>query len=85
MVIKKSERLRMMTKKLGDALGNYFQVRENVNTDDVQMKMYAQSLKSCADDKFANANEVQLRNFAQMKGCGKCERHLKKKGCGCEK
>ena len=71
-------RLKVMIKKLGDALGHYFQMRENANANDLQVRMFKQALKN------ANANEVQLQNFSHLKKCDGCERKSKKDGCDCE-
>ena len=71
-------RLKVMIKKLGDALGYYFQMRENANANDLQVRMFKQALKN------ANANEVQLQNFSHLRKCDGCERKSKKDGCDCE-
>lgn len=77
-------RLKVMVKKLGVALGYYFQMRDYANADNAQIRMYEQALKKGDGDKSANANEVQLQNFSQMKECAGCVRRAKRKGCECK-
>lgn len=77
-------RLKVMVKKLGYALGYYFQMRDNANVNDLQIKLYKQALKKTDGDNNANANEVQLQNFSQMKECADCVRRAKRKGCECK-
>ena len=71
-------RLKVMIKKLGDALGYYFQMRENANVNDLQVRMFKKALKN------ASANEVQLQNFSHLRKCVGCKRKSKKDGCDCE-
>ncbi len=77
-------RLRMMIKKLGVALGNYFQLNENLNANEKQIRMYERALKNDKRIVFLNANDVQLRNFSQMIECSGCVRRAKRKGCKCK-
>ena len=78
MAMANENRLRIMIKKLGDALGYYFQMRENANVNDLQVRMFKRALKN------ANANEVQLQNFSHLRKCDGCKRKSKKDGCDCE-
>ena len=78
MAMANENRLRIMIKKLGDALGYYFQMRENANVNDLQVRMFKRALKN------ANANEVQLQNFSHLKKCDGCKRKAKSNGCDCE-
>lgn len=79
MIIMANEnRLKVMIKKLGNALGYYFQMREKANVNDLQVRMYKQALKN------ADANEVQMQNFLHLKKCDGCKRKAKSKGCDCE-
>lgn len=77
-------RLKVMIKKLGYALGYYFQMRDNADVNDLQIRLYKQALKKADCDKSVSANEVQLRNFSQMKECAGCTRRAKRNGCECK-
>ena len=79
MIIMANEnRLKVMIKKLGDALGYYFQMRDNANVNDLQVRLFKKALKN------VSANEVQLQNFSHLKKCDGCVRRAKKKACDCE-
>ena len=71
-------RLKVMIKKLGNALGYYFQMRDNANVNDLQVRLFKKALEN------SNANEVQLQNFSHLKKCDGCKRRAKKKVCDCE-
>ena len=70
--------LKVMIKKLGNALGYYFQMRDNANVNDLQVRLFKKALEN------SNANEVQLQNFSHLEKCDGCVRRAKKKACDCE-
>ena len=79
MIIMANEnRLKVMIKKLGNALGYYFQMRDNANVNDLQVRLFKKALEN------SNANEVQLQNFSHLGKCDGCKRRAKKKECDCE-
>ena len=79
MIIMANEnRLKVMIKKLGNALGYYFQMREKADVNDLQVRLFKKALKN------VSANDVQLQNFSHLKKCDGCKRKAKQDGCGCE-
>ena len=75
MIIMANEnRLKVMIKKLGNALGYYFQMRDNANVNDLQVRLFKKALKN------ADANDVQLQNFSLLEKCDGCKRKAKSKG-----